>query len=84
MSPSAHDEDPGNILADMYAYSVAAAHLELPHATVDNYMASNSHAYGEAWPFVDEIDFKDLCARDLSTTTLKLPVRASLSGMSVP
>jgi hypothetical protein len=75
MSHSAYDEDPGNILADMYAYSMAAAHLELPHATLDNYMASNSPAHGEAWPFVDAIDFKDLCERDLSTTTFKLPVR---------
>eukprot|EP00281_Chroomonas_sp_CCMP1168_P016959 CAMPEP_0206220406 /NCGR_PEP_ID=MMETSP0047_2-20121206/4861_1 /ASSEMBLY_ACC=CAM_ASM_000192 /TAXON_ID=195065 /ORGANISM="Chroomonas mesostigmatica_cf, Strain CCMP1168" /LENGTH=541 /DNA_ID=CAMNT_0053643065 /DNA_START=124 /DNA_END=1749 /DNA_ORIENTATION=- len=30
------------ILADMYAYSIAAAHLKLPHLTLDNYMSSSS------------------------------------------
>jgi hypothetical protein len=58
----------------MYAYSIAAAHLELPHVSLDNYMTSNARAGGEAWPFIDEIDFKDVCAQDLSTTDRKLPV----------
>lgn len=70
---SAHDADPG-VFADMYAYSIAAAHLELPHVSLDNYMTSNAQAGGEAWSFIDEIDFKDLCAQDLSTTGHKLPV----------
>ena len=41
------------LLAEMYAYSMAAAHLRLPHLRLDHYMLSNTQAYGEAWPWVD-------------------------------
>ena len=40
------------LLAEMYAYSMAAADLGLPHLRLDHYMVSNVNAYGEAWPFV--------------------------------
>jgi hypothetical protein len=43
-------EDYPYLLAEMYAYSMAAAHEQLPHLQVDNYMVSSSDAGGEAWP----------------------------------
>lgn len=44
------------LLAEMYAYSMAAAHENLPHLQLENYMVSNVHAGGEGWPWVDKID----------------------------
>ena len=39
----------------VYAYCLAAAHHELPHARVDHLMVSNVGAYGEGWAFVDRM-----------------------------
>jgi hypothetical protein len=44
------------LLAEMYAYSMAAAHERLPHLQLDNYMVSSSDAGGEGWPHVDSLD----------------------------
>ena len=63
-----------HLLAEMYAYSVASAHLELPHLRLDNYMTSETEAYGEGWPFVDELPIRGLCTQDLSEHTHRLPV----------
>jgi len=49
-----YERDPGDIQADMYAYSIACAHNKLDHLMLDNYMISSSGMYGEAWPFVHE------------------------------
>jgi len=48
-------EDYPYLLAEMYAYSMAAAHEKLPHVQVDNYMVSNTQAGGESWPHVDSL-----------------------------
>lgn len=48
-------EDYPYLLAEMYAYSMAAAHDELPHLQLDNYMISSSDAGGEAWPHIDSL-----------------------------
>jgi hypothetical protein len=48
------------LLAEMYAYSMAAAHAELPHTQIENYMVSNTNAGGEGWAHVDVLD--DTCA----------------------
>lgn len=48
------------LLAEMYAYSMAAAHTKLPHLRMDHFMVSNTQAGGEGWPWVDVID--DVCA----------------------
>ena len=48
-----------HLLAEMYAYSMAAAHVELPHQQFENFMVSNDGAYGEGWPLVDIIE--DTC-----------------------
>ena len=43
------------LLAEMYAYSMAAAHEQLPHLQADNYMVSAVDAGGEAWPHIDAL-----------------------------
>eukprot|EP00814_Leptocylindrus_danicus_P022403 CAMPEP_0116016990 /NCGR_PEP_ID=MMETSP0321-20121206/7793_1 /TAXON_ID=163516 /ORGANISM="Leptocylindrus danicus var. danicus, Strain B650" /LENGTH=367 /DNA_ID=CAMNT_0003487121 /DNA_START=119 /DNA_END=1222 /DNA_ORIENTATION=+ len=52
--PKVHKEYP-YLLAEMYAYCMAAAHLNLPHQVVDHLMISNVNCGGEAWPFVDAL-----------------------------
>ena len=47
------------LLAEMYAYSMAAAHDNLPHLQLENYMVSNTDSPGEGWPLVDALD--DAC-----------------------
>jgi hypothetical protein len=43
------------LLAEMYAYSMAAAHLDLPHFQMEQYMVSNAQAGAEGWPWVDQL-----------------------------
>lgn len=54
-APKVHAEYP-YLLAEMFAYCIAAAHLNLPHLMVESLMVSNTDAGGEAWPFVDAIE----------------------------
>ena len=46
-----------DILADMWAYSMAAAHLDLEHEILDQYMVStwcsHSGCKGQGWPWLD-------------------------------
>jgi hypothetical protein len=49
------------LLAEMYAYSMAAAHESLPHLQMEHYMISNIDAYGEGWPLVDQLPDEDVC-----------------------
>lgn len=44
-----------SLLAEMYAYSMAAAHTELPHFTLHNLMVSNVHADDEGWKWIDAL-----------------------------
>lgn len=44
------------LLAEMYAYSMAAAHEKLPHLQVESFMVSNIDAGGEGWPHVDALE----------------------------
>ena len=43
------------LLAEMYAYSMAAAHEKLPHLRLSNYMASNTKSSGEGWMWADNL-----------------------------
>jgi len=45
-----------DILADMWAYSIASAHLGLLHTTLDHFMISASGTEGQAYPFVDSFE----------------------------
>ncbi|KAJ1434200.1 hypothetical protein B484DRAFT_394152 [Ochromonadaceae sp. CCMP2298] len=59
MVPRVYSKYP-NLLAEMYAYSMAAAHEQLPHFTVENMMVSNTDAYDEGWKWVDQLK-DDVC-----------------------
>ncbi len=52
--PKVHAEYP-HLLAEMYAFCIAAAHLNLPHELVEHTMVSNVDIGGEGWPFVDKL-----------------------------
>ena len=41
------------LLAEMYAYSMAAAHQNLPHWTMLNHMVSNIDMDEEGWKYID-------------------------------
>ena len=58
--PRVYEKYP-HLLAEMYAYSTAAAHERLPHLRVDHYMVSNVDAGGEGWQWVDELK-GDVCS----------------------
>lgn len=48
------------LLAEMFAYSMAGAHEELPHFTSNHYMVSNTGSTEEGWPWVDVLE-NDVC-----------------------
>ena len=54
------------LLAEMYAYSLAAAHLRLPHFQMHQYMVSNAEAGDEGWSWVDSLE--DICLAPVSGT----------------
>mmetsp|Transcript_20415 Transcript_20415/g.30987 ORF Transcript_20415/g.30987 Transcript_20415/m.30987 type:complete len:576 (+) Transcript_20415:255-1982(+) len=61
--PRVHKEYP-YLLAEMFAFCIAAAHLELPHQIVDSLMISNTNGDGpggEGWPMLDAIPAGELC-----------------------
>eukprot|EP00662_Eupelagonemidae_sp_cell21_P007308 gene7308-67346_t len=47
----------GDIITDMWAYSMAAAHHKMPHLLLDHFMVSGPDVSdmrrGEAWQWVD-------------------------------
>jgi hypothetical protein len=44
----------------MYAYSMAAAHEDLPHFTMMHYMVSNTDMDEEGWKWIDNLE-TDVC-----------------------
>ena len=61
--PKVYEQYP-YLLAEMYAYSMAAAHEKLPHLSMYHYMVSNSEGGGEGWEYVD--DLEDVCEQPSS------------------
>ena len=60
--PYVYDKIP-NHLSEMYAYSAAAAHLELPHQIVRSFMVSNADVWeGEGWNLVEGQSNDDVCS----------------------
>lgn len=64
--PHVHAQYPF-LLAEMYAYSMAAANLSLPHAQIHNLMVSNVDAGGEGWDWIDD-SYDSVCAGATQTT----------------
>ena len=62
-----------HLLAEMYAYSMASAHLGLPHFQASHYMVSNVDASGEGWEHVDALG-DDVCSDVRSYKDRRLPV----------
>jgi len=58
--PKVHKEFP-HLLAEMFAFCIAAAHLKLPHQMIDSLMVSATHMGGEGWPLVDKIPIDGMC-----------------------
>jgi peptidyl serine alpha-galactosyltransferase len=48
-------EDYPDLLAEMFAYCMAAAHQKLPHLRLDHFMVSNINADGEGWQWIDQL-----------------------------
>jgi hypothetical protein len=55
-----------NLLAEMFAYSMAAAHEALPHFTVMHYMVSNTDVDEEGWRWIDALG-DDVCNPPISS-----------------
>lgn len=55
MEPVYHATEKSDLLADMYAYNLAAIELGMPHIQLDHYMVSRRMTRGEAWPWVNKI-----------------------------
>lgn len=51
-----------HLLAEMYAYCIAAAHLRLPHMLIDSMMVSQSGNGGEGWKLVKQLPAEEVCA----------------------
>jgi len=71
--PRVHKEYP-HLLAEMFAFCIAAAHLKLPHQLIDSLMISNAGAGGEGWPFVKELPQEETCAFAKNVDHDKYPV----------
>jgi hypothetical protein len=51
-----------DLLAEMFAYSMAAAHENLPHTTMMHYMISNTNMDEEGWKWIDALG-EDVCLK---------------------
>jgi len=67
-APLVHNEFP-ELMAEMYAFSIATAHLGLPHQLVSSMMVSdtsvssrNDVGGGEGWRMIDAIPAADVCS----------------------
>jgi hypothetical protein len=60
--PLVHDDYP-HLLAEMFAYCLAAAHMKLPHQVAKSFMISDAGAghHLEGWGLVDEYSRRDVC-----------------------
>ena len=58
-------------LSEMFAYSVAAAHLQLRHQLVKSLMVSNADVDEEGWPLIDALDASRVC--DTTVSQQRLP-----------
>jgi peptidyl serine alpha-galactosyltransferase len=66
-APRVHDQYP-HLLAEMFAYSLAAAHLKLPHQTAASFMVSDvTSGRSEGWSYVDDIPSDQICLDSANT-----------------
>ena len=58
--PRVHDNYP-HLLAEMFAYCLAAAHLNLPHRVAHSFMVSDTGSGGEGWKLVQKMTDNQVC-----------------------
>jgi hypothetical protein len=59
--PKIYDDYP-HLLAEMFGYNLAAAHLQLRHTIAHSFMVSQPMvSNGEGWILVDKVETKDVC-----------------------
>lgn len=54
-------DDYPHLLAEMFAYSLAAAHLNLPHHIAHGFMVSDTRGSGEGWNIIDSMPKTQVC-----------------------
>lgn len=59
--PGVYEQYP-HLLAEMFGFCIAAAHLQLPFQLVDSLMISKTDAGGEGWPLIDKIPPSEMCS----------------------
>ena len=60
IAPRVHDEYP-HLLAEMFAYNLAIAHLGMRHTVAHSFHASDPRAGGEAWKLLDKVPESQIC-----------------------
>lgn len=51
-----------HLLGEMYGWSLAAAHLRLPHTLAESFMISATQVEsGEGWPLIDSLEDDEIC-----------------------
>jgi len=58
--PKVHKVYP-RLMAEMFAFCIAIAHLKLPHQMIDSMMVSDIGNPGEGWSLVDKIPIDGIC-----------------------
>jgi hypothetical protein len=48
-------------MGEMYGWSLAVAHLKLPHTLTVSFMVSATDVGGEGWPLIDQLNDGDVC-----------------------
>ena len=64
-----------NFLAEMFAYSAAAAHLNLPHQVVGSFMVSNPEIDSEGWPSIDTVPNQQVVMKERTNHVGALEVK---------
>lgn len=62
------------LLAEMYGYCIAAAHLELPHQKVEHLMVSDTTLNCEGWDFVETLADGKVCSAAVKLDHAKHPL----------
>jgi peptidyl serine alpha-galactosyltransferase len=67
--PGVYQQYP-DLLAEMFAYCLAAAHLQLSHQTALSFMVSDTNVLMEGWNYVDQLTTDEIC---LPLDPMRLP-----------
>jgi len=71
--PRVHEVFPA-FMAEMHAYSLAAAHLQMPHQLASSFMVSDVGAQRlEGWDFLEDVERKDACGANVEAVHPNAP-----------